>query len=478
MEEAKEVRKTGFTIAPEAGSERLRRVINKSMTTQDIETAVEIAFQRGWKSIKLYFMIGLPTETQEDIEETLRLIKKITKNKKGTTIHVSFTCFIPKPHTPFQWAKQAMHIQAIEKIQFFKQHLNRQAPMKWQDPSVSVVEGVFSRGDRRLLATLICAWEKGCRFDGWSDYFKYSLWQEAFIETGVVPDEIFQKERDITDPLPWDHISSGVAKTYLETEWRKAQKEISTPDCRKGYCSQCGVCDFSKIRLKTELPEPKLEEAPLKGSITDEKEWQKCHFIYQKMGDVRFLGHLELMQLLLRALRRANVEIRYSKGFRPHPKIRFDDPLPVGMESERENVYIEIFSQKKLNKILREINLELPAGLQFIEAKPENKQKKNIGVDRYQVTFPSHWITKEQVELFRKNTSLLYKWKTKKGEDFSQPVWEMIDFVSFISESKLEMGLKKMEKKTIRPNDVMKIAFGFTSEVLLNVRIQKINGNK
>ncbi len=222
----KKVRKTGFTIAPEAGSQRLRDVINKNITEKEITDTVKDAFNMGWQVIKLYFMIGLPTETTDDLEALVDLVKKLRKIKgpggRRGKINVSVATFIPKSHTPFQWAGQISLAESRSKINWLHDRLRLPGiQFKWQNPEVSRLEGLWSRGNRRLSRLLVRAYKKGCRFDGWSDKFSYRLWQEALEEEGLDPDIFATGKQDLDEPLPWDHIDSRVSRSFPENRMGK-----------------------------------------------------------------------------------------------------------------------------------------------------------------------------------------------------------------------------------------------------------------
>ena len=211
----KRVRKTGFTIAPEAGSQRLRDVINKNISEAEILSAVENAFELGWRVIKLYFMIGLPTETEADLQAIVDLVRRLRgpKGRKGQ-INVSVATFIPKAHTPFQWAPQISLEASRYKIRWLQRQLKLPGvKFKWQNPEVSMIEGVFARGDRRLADLLEAAHASGCRFDGWSDQFALDRWQQAFDQTGTDPSVYTTRARDLGEPLPWDHLDLRVSGT-------------------------------------------------------------------------------------------------------------------------------------------------------------------------------------------------------------------------------------------------------------------------
>ena len=367
----KKVRKTGFTIAPEAGSQRLRDVINKNITEEDIINSVKNALGMGWQVIKLYFMIGLPSETDDDITALIDLVYKLRKsrNRKNSSINVSVTTFIPKAHTPFQWSSQISLAESSEKIEQIKKALNLSGiHFKWQNPKVSQLEGLWARGDRRLSNLLVNAYNRGCRFDGWSDKFRYDLWEEAIIETGIDIGFYLLRERSLLEPLPWDHIDTGISKEFLINELEKAKRAEKSDDCRY-ECSGCGVCDFIRI-------EPKLscyggEATEKKTSETEEKKicYKKLKITFSKMGPARFFGHLELINIFLRSIRRSGIEVGYSEGFHPMPKISFEDTLPMGVESLCETFYLTVADYTQPESIAKILNEQLPEGLSVVDCK-------------------------------------------------------------------------------------------------------------
>ncbi|EYE88469.1 Fe-S oxidoreductase [Fervidicella metallireducens AeB] len=253
INEIQKVRKTGLTFAPEAGSQRMRDVINKGVTEEDLINSVTSAFMSGWSKIKLYFMIGLPFETMEDVEGIAELSEKVVdayysvpkeKRKKGLNITVSTSSFVPKPFTPFQWEEQNRIDLLVEKQKHLKSLIkNRNISYSWHESPVSFLEGVFSRGDRKLGKVLIRAWEKGCRFDGWQEMFKFQEWMEAFKECNINPEFYVYRKRELDEILPWDFIDIGVSKEYLIREYEKAKMEALTRDCRLG-CTGCGITSY------------------------------------------------------------------------------------------------------------------------------------------------------------------------------------------------------------------------------------------
>lgn len=255
-QEVQQVRKSGLTFAPEAGTQRMRDVINKGVTEQNLEEAVTAAFQAGWSTVKLYFMIGLPTETDEDVKGIVDLAHKVSqifrqvKGRGGAKINVSVSSFVPKPHTAFQWHPQ-ISVAEIRRKQAYLRSLvrDRSVSLNWHDAETSFMEGVFSRGDRRLSRVLIEAWRRGARFDGWSEHFKFQLWIDAFEATGLDPAFYANRERNLDELLPWDHVSAGVDKSFLAGEYQQAIAEAFTPDCRRDVCSACGVCPGLEVNV-------------------------------------------------------------------------------------------------------------------------------------------------------------------------------------------------------------------------------------
>ena len=249
-QEIQKTRKTGLTFAPEAGTQRLRDVINKNVTDEDLRQVVQGAFSAGWYGIKLYFMIGLPTETQEDLDGIINLAHQVVAWGKeyGTSprlpeVTISVASFVPKPHTPFQWMAQDSMETLQTKLKYLRDRL-RHPGIRFSYPKVeeSFLEAVFARGDRRLATVLERAVDLGCQFDSWSDCFRFDLWTQAFQEAGIDPLWYGERERSLQESLPWAHLSAGVETDFLQHEWALALQGQTTEDCRWSYCSDCGVC--------------------------------------------------------------------------------------------------------------------------------------------------------------------------------------------------------------------------------------------
>lgn len=242
------MKKGGLTLAPEAGSQRLRDVINKGVTDADLDTALEAAFEHGWQKVKLYFMMGLPTETEEDLAGIVELSERAAaigrRHTKRAAINVSVAGFVPKGHTPFQWVPQDSRESLAQKGSWLKKHIKSRAiSLKYHESSQSFVEGVLARGDRRVGAAILEAWRLGERFDSWSETFSLDRWLEAFHRTGIDPQWYAGRLRSESELFPWDHIDMGVTKEFLLREYRKSRQAKVTPDCRSFSCNACGWQD-------------------------------------------------------------------------------------------------------------------------------------------------------------------------------------------------------------------------------------------
>ena len=481
MELIKRVRKTGFTIAPEAGSQRLRDVINKNISEAQIFETVKDAFDLGWKVIKLYFMIGLPTETAEDLNALVELVKALRKIKPPAKIrgqiNVSLATFIPKPHTPFQWAAQLPLTQSEDRIKQIQRRLKLPGiQFKWQDPKVSWLEGVWARGDRKLGRLLVTAYQKGCKFDGWSDHFRFDLWQSAFEEEGLDPDFYNTRVRDVCEPLPWDHINTQLTKTFLATEWESALQGGYTPDCRVNDCNQCGVCDFEKIeplthqtfaenRVKERLPDVKQQTA-----------YKKLSVFYRKQGQAKYFGHLELVNIFLRALKRADVEIKFSEGFHPKPKVSFDNPLPVGIESLKERFIVTVPDYIKPQTVMDGLNAHLPAGLSITHCQVASKKTPAPHYQQihYRVTLKEDLLDEARLNAFNRMSAAPIELMGRKGKLKKLDLKAIVKSSELVNARQFKFTLLSEPGKTVRPFDILRHIFNLSEDQVKQARIIKL----
>ncbi|NIA08300.1 MAG: TIGR03960 family B12-binding radical SAM protein [Nitrospiraceae bacterium] len=496
MLQIQRVRKTGFTLAPEAGSERLRRVINKGITEEDlIETAAQ-AYGLGWRKIKLYFMIGLPTETSANVLEIARLANRVFAVGKGSrkTV-VSVGTFVPKSHTPFQWEPQLSIKGSRERFGALRDHLRgRGLQFKWHDPHSSFLEGVFSRGDRRLTEVLYRAWEMGARLDAWNDRLRLDLYREAALEEGLDL-ERYLNAIDIDAPLPWDHISVGVGRNFLLKERQNAWKEVYTPDCRQGKCQSCGVCDFKRIH-----PVVHREfHGPFDHNITetDADRPVTYHLTFSKLGEARFLGHLEVVNALHRAAKRAQIPIAYSHGFHPKPRFSFGQPISLGIESLAEEITVTLTKYMRPDCLRAAFLKEMPSGIEIgpveiIDTKTPLKRPNSIryliyvpdltwsqvngSIDRLNSiqTWPVKRIRKERVtETDLKQVLESLCPVTKRDIDRYEIPYPWPEDATNRGGTFLDLRLKSIERFNLKPTEVIGSVLGLSEEATKMVRILK-----
>ena len=368
LEEIKVVRKSGFTIAPEAGTDRLRAVINKDFTEETYIRSLETLFSAGWHNLKLYFMSGLPTETNEDLEAIPEMVMKASRIARKLTgrpanITVGISSFIPKPHTPFQWFGQNNLDVLKEKNRSLRKSLLRRGiQFKGHREEMSLLEAVFARGDEDLSRLTEAAWSLGCRLDAWTDVFDFDKWKEAMEMTGIDAARYAEREYPLDTPLPWDNIHSGVSKEYLQKEYGKALSVQFTSDCRK-ECHACGLkCSVTgsgdeQLAASTEQP------MQLRRKQEAEIPSVKVRLRFSKTGDARSLSHLELTTALIRAMRRASFPFKYSRGFSSVPIMSFGPALRVGIAGLREYLDAELLPSFDPEAGQELLNRTLPEGI-------------------------------------------------------------------------------------------------------------------
>jgi len=410
LDEMSSVRATGLTFAPEAGTQRMRDVINKNVTEADIAASAEKIFSRGWSRMKCYFMIGLPTEQDEDvagIPQTGGRLKRLgRKIRKDADVTVSVSSHVPKPHTPFQWCA----MDSIDELHR-KQRLLRdvahdeRVTLKYHEAGISHVEGILSRGDRRLADVIERVWRDGGRFDGWDEQFSLARWNKALDGAGVVR-ELYLSTRPVDARLPWDHIDVGLAEGFLAWEYRRALKDRTSPPCgkpkgsllhattiedaeadtRKLVCFDCGIsCDLSQMKEErlvalrslgahkpTEPREPRKlpvfngdrvrgrTEAPAGFAQAEGTRWR---IRFGKIGRGAFISHLDTMRVLIRVFRRARVEMIYSKGFHPKPQLVFAPALGLGVAALGEYCDVKIDFDGEADVLIARLRAAAPEGL-------------------------------------------------------------------------------------------------------------------
>ena len=377
VRQIRKVRKTGFTLAPEAGTERLRRAVNKEIRDEELFRTADWIFANGWRTLKLYFMVGLPGETAEDVRAIGELVRRVAavarRHGKRNSVTASLSAFIPKPHTPFQWERQIGRVEIEERVGLVRSAVgrDRNAEVKFHAPAVSELEGVFSRGDGRLSAVLLGAFRRGARFDAWTEEFRPDAWRQAFADAGVDPAG-YLRERDPGEPLPWDVVDAGIDREFLLAERVKAGAGETTPDCRKDACSACGACPPGLSNI-TFLPAPSGTEPADGRSPAEAPPVPPARFVvrirYAKEGPARYLSGLEIQSLWARALRRAGFTPAYSQGFNPAPRLSFSPALPVGTESLAEFVEAEFGCPTVVADLMKRLPPCLPPGITPVDAR-------------------------------------------------------------------------------------------------------------
>ena len=378
LEQVQRVRRTGFTVAPEGGSQRLRDVINKGVTDEQILETCSNVFRMGWTGIKLYFMLGLPTETDEDLQGIIDVAKRIKALPvaSGKTITVSVSTHVPKPHTPFQWAEQITPHETIRRQRLLAQGLKEaKVNFRYHDHFSSFMEGIFCRAGRELAPVIVKAYEMGCRLDAWQEHLNEEKWMQAFLECDINPTH-YLRERALDEALPWDHLSCGIPKSYFLKEYKRATRDRTTPDCLTTSCSVCGACNYDTHK-NILWPRHESEEWLAKRQAETEHEEipnrrqdpvQKIRIKYHKKDNARFLGHLELVHVFHRATRRAEIPLCYSQGFHPLPKLAFGPPLSLGIASSADYVDASFYEHIEPEVLMDKLNHELPPSLYVEEA--------------------------------------------------------------------------------------------------------------
>jgi radical SAM-linked protein len=336
----KKSHKTGLTFAPEVGTERMRRVVGKDITEDELLTAVSTAFDKGWQLVKLYFMVGLPTETDDDIMGIADLIMKAVRCSRKTKgqhrINVTISPFSPKAHTPFQWDRICTPDEIRRKYDILSRAVRaHEVTLKFRDPNLSFLEGMLGRGDREMGRVIMAAYRNSARFDGWTEHFDYARWTKAFADAGIDP-ERYTRDFSFSEPLPWDHIDRGQSKEQLQKERSRTSESAARPPvpAPPPPVATPAVNDTDMYgRRKKRVVAPSAATAPTRGKI---------RLKWGKTGLVRFLSHLDNYRVFERAIRRAELPVAYSQGFHPHMKLSFGPPLPVGYSSECEFLDIQV----------------------------------------------------------------------------------------------------------------------------------------
>lgn len=403
--------KSGFTFAPEAGTERLRRVINKAVDEQHFRDTITDVLRKGWRTLKFYFMIGLPTETDADLDGIIELTRHAEAEGKRIagrkfSLAITLSPFVLKPHTPFQWHAQPDVDELRRRVEYVRERArSKHVQVRAHNFQGSFVEGLLARGDRRVAAVLHRAWQLGTRFDSWDEGFDFRAWMQACADEGINPEFYANRERGEHELFPWDHLDPSLGKSFLWRENMKARKEAETPDCALVRCVKCDVChdDIHNILAKHEsiLAAQIAEDNAAFGGVEEDllvgeangsevaeaereitrlaqvqplrddpvnKPVSAVRVAYAKRGDMRWLAHLDLLKLMELFVARSGIPISWSEGYNPHPRLAFGPPLGVGTAGERELMDIQLCEPMSASEVLARLRPLSTPGLAFVDA--------------------------------------------------------------------------------------------------------------
>ncbi|MEW6620308.1 MAG: TIGR03960 family B12-binding radical SAM protein [bacterium] len=468
------IKPTGLTLVPEVGTSKMQKVINKKVMLEELTNAIQSIFQAGWRGVKLYFIIGLPLENYEDLDGIIDIIYKINKICKGRhNLKISLSSYVPKPHTPFQWCGQLPKEELIARQHYLLDKLpGEKIEISWHDTNLSFLEAVFSKGDRRLGAVLLKAYESGCKFDGWNEYFDFDKWQKAFETMNINPMFYANRPMDFNDILPWNHIDAGVTKDFLWQEYQKAIKGEETPDCRETQkCNQCGLekeCTYQSTEPKYQLPITNYQ-SPVTNHQLPITNYQlpvtklRVRIKFTKKGDVQYISHLDLMRVLMRAMRRANIPVAMTQGYNPHPKLSLSHALAVGISSQAEYADLDLYRPIKLDELILQLNQTLPEGIKILQAGfvATNCQSLTSLINRlvYKIQL-KECISKSKIEEFLAKEEIL---SFREGKELN--IRQFIDQITANEPNELLVCFKVDNGKTVKFPEFLQALLGEEKQV-------------
>ncbi|RJO74295.1 MAG: TIGR03960 family B12-binding radical SAM protein [Myxococcales bacterium] len=486
--------KTAFTLAPETASDRLRRVINKGNSEEDLLAAARTVFAAGWKHLKLYFMIGLPTETDDDvlaIIELARRVRDIGRDvRRGAEVTIAVGTFVPKPHTPFQWHRMASADDIERRLKLLKEGMIRyKLSFKWHEAKSSLLEGALARGDRRLGRVIEIAYRLGARFDAWTEQLNLDRWRQAFAECGLDFESYLGREFGQDDVLPWSHLDYRVEPAFLWQEYENALAEVARTDCAYSRCHDCGVCDHQTIRRELFAP-PGEKTAPhvatgetppvLSARPPMPTGARVVRFQYAKQDYAVFLGHLDVMSQVARAFRRAGIRLKMSEGFRPKPRIAFSQALPLGAASTIEFFDAELFDPAPVPALVARLNRALPHGLTVLDgrqiAAATPSLSESIVANVWRISLGGT-RTPEQataaVAAFGEAASVEVTRPMKNGEKrLDLKLW--IEALDDLGEGAVQCAVRASAEGSLKPAEILSGVFGLDDAERRKVRIEKV----
>jgi radical SAM-linked protein len=478
------VRRTDFTIAPEAGTWRLRKVINKDFTDEEIFQTARWVFGHGWEAVKLYFMIGLPSETDDDLDGIVQLVKTIAGEAPGKAkVTVNISPFVPKAHTPFQWVAQDPETELKRKLDHLKKKLRGgKIQVRWSRTDQALLEATLARGDRRIARVIEAAWRSGATMDGWEEHFDWKIWSDAFTRAGLDPQWYTSRERNTKEVLPWDHISCGVSRDFLLSEYGKGLAGEVTADCREAGCRACGACTPEQINalppLREVLTDSDIELPTPQATQEADRPVRRIRIVFGKKGDMRYLGHLEMARMFERACRRAGIPLSFTGGYSPKPRITFALSLPTGTEALAEWLDLELAEAWSPEEVMHSLNDHLPSGIRV-----EDSWKVPVDVPAlngrvrfmtYKAIFPES--VKDLDERVRNlmNSSSVPVVRVKKGKERTLNLKDYLVSMDSSNDRMLIFSLAlKGEAGSARPQEVLQALLDSNDEALADVRLTR-----
>ncbi len=482
-EQVRRVRKTGFTIAPEAGTQRLRDAINKNLAEEQILAAARRAFEAGWSLVKLYFMIGLPTETDEDVDALVDLAGRIAEegrrvHGKKARVTLSASTFVPKPFTPFQWCPMIPEERTRELQARIRRRLPRGVQFRHHDPGASWLEGVLSRADRRFAPAILAAYRRGAILDGWTEHLRLDAWREAFAEHGIDPDAWATREIPLAAELPWEVIDPLVRREWLAEEYRKALAGETVEPCGEDACTRCAPFAVHCVRgivaegrranaawaaaSREERREPSPSPAGDEAPPPPVYRWRAR---FAKEGPARFLGHLDLVRAIVMGFRRAGIQPGYTHGFKPRPKVALSPALGLGIASRDEYIDFETTAPLEPAEVLERLGRAMPEGIRFLALVPLDQGvpalQDAIARAVYEADVPG--LSREELEgrvrvfLARDRHEIR---RTRKGKTRVLDVRPLVESAGVTGEGRLRFAQVLRKEGTARPTEILAAILG------------------
>ncbi|MBN1283448.1 MAG: TIGR03960 family B12-binding radical SAM protein [Proteobacteria bacterium] len=483
-----------FTLAPEAATERMRRFVNKGNTDDDLYSSVEKVFAGGFSAVKLYFMIGLPGETEAEIEGIERVARRCLaigrKHHRRPTVTVSTSTFVPKAHTPLQWEGQ-ISIEETERIQRRLKRTLRGPGLeyRWHSARMSFLEGVFSRGGGELADAIEIAMKKGARFDGWDERLDIALWMDAFAEAGIDPNRYLEARPDDC-VFPWEGLGAGPSRDFLERERRRAAALFATEDCAGGACSACGICDPKRGLVnritpvtrdsllvtggQSQISGPELPVTSHRSPVTV----FRYRIRFSKIGRAAFLGHLEALDALRRGFRASRLPLTYSQGFHPRARIAAGPAVPVGVESLVEFADVELAVERDAVEIVKSMKGRLPEGMAVLDAVRIDGSHPSIEESTHRTMYeaatsslPVGW--EAALGLFASDKPLPFS-RVRKEISLAVDLREYVDELAVSESGVLRLTLNS-RRPALKVSEVLQGVFGIPEDQARRLEVRKVS---